>query len=113
MIKRFGSFDPELTFVGPSSTTAASSDSIATVPGPNGQTRELVLLPDDPKKGVRLYAVQPDPADESRFFFDYEVNGQRGTIEGRLQADDTVQWQVLSGPAADPNWHADKLRPVP
>jgi hypothetical protein len=34
---------------------------------------------------LHLFAGQPDPADESHFTIDYEVDGDRGTIDGWLR----------------------------
>ena len=45
------------------------------------------LQPDD---RFRLFAGQADPADPSRFTIDYECNGVRGTLQGVLNADDSV-----------------------
>jgi len=39
---------------------------------------------------VRLYDGQVDPNDASRFTIDYDLNGVRGTIDGRLTSADTV-----------------------
>ena len=50
-------------------------------------------------KRVRLFNGQPDPADPSRFTIIYEVDGQRGSIEGRLNSDDTVRLRIVDGPA--------------
>lgn len=47
----------------------------------------------------RLYAGQPNPADRSRFTIVYEEDGRRGTIEGRLNDDDTVSLAVRDGTA--------------
>jgi hypothetical protein len=48
---------------------------------------------------LRLFAGQPDAADESHFTFTYEANGQKGTIDGWLQAGDVVKLQLRDGPA--------------
>jgi hypothetical protein len=50
-------------------------------------------------KRVRLFNGQPDPADPSRFTIVYEVDAQRGTIEGRLDNDDNIKMKILDGPA--------------
>lgn len=39
---------------------------------------------------TRIYAGQADPADASHFTFDYEANGTRDTVDGWLEADDSV-----------------------
>jgi hypothetical protein len=51
---------------------------------------------------LRLYAGQPDPVDSSHFTIPYETTSGRGTIDGWLQADDTVKMQVRDGPAKQP-----------
>ena len=33
---------------------------------------------------IRLYDGQPDPADASHLTIDYDINGLRGTIDGKL-----------------------------
>jgi hypothetical protein len=43
-----------------------------------------------PAGGLRIYAGQADPANSAHFTFDYEYAGRRGTIDGWLQADETV-----------------------
>ena len=53
-----------------------------------------------PLGDLRLYAGQPDPADESHFTIDYETPDGRGTIDGWLMPDDTVKLEVRDGPAA-------------
>ena len=61
----------------------------------------------DPKGLFRFYAGQPDPADPSRFTFDYEVDGMRGTIRGRLLADATVELVPSTGKAVGGQWFPD------
>jgi hypothetical protein len=46
--------------------------------------------PRDPPPNLRIYAGQPDPNDPSHFTFDYEQWGQRDTVDGWLEADDSV-----------------------
>jgi hypothetical protein len=53
----------------------------------------------DSSSPLRLYAAKPNPLDRSRFTIDYERSEGRGTIEGHLRADDTVDLKILSGPA--------------
>lgn len=53
------------------------------------QPAELVLKLNDHDR-LRLYTGRPDPADPSRFTIDFDCNGVRGTIDGRLLGDDTV-----------------------
>ncbi len=47
---------------------------------------------------VRFYAGQPNPVDPSRFVLNFEIQGQRGEIEGRLDDDRFVTLKLLSGP---------------
>jgi hypothetical protein len=47
---------------------------------------------------LRIRAGVVDPADQSRFTLDYDVDGAAGVIEGRLGADDAVAWTILGGP---------------
>ena len=63
----------------------------------NGQSRQFngsfIPMP------RRVFAGQPDPADASRFTIAYEwPDGVRGTIDGRLLDDDTVDLTVRPGP---------------
>jgi hypothetical protein len=51
-------------------------------------------------KSLRLFHGQPDPLDESHFTIAYDAGGVTGTIDGWLQADDTVKLVVRDGPAA-------------
>lgn len=53
-----------------------------------------------PRGRIRYYAGRPDPADESRFSFDYETPAGRGTIDGWLTGDDTIEFEVRDGPLA-------------
>ena len=50
----------------------------------------------------RFFAGQPDPNDASHFSIDYEVEGEKGTIDGWLQDNDTVKMEVRDGPAKLP-----------
>jgi hypothetical protein len=43
---------------------------------------------------LRFFAGQPDPADESHFTIDYEVDGERGTIDGWLRDTHDEKWPV-------------------
>jgi hypothetical protein len=53
-----------------------------------GQTI-MWICPADPKP-MRFYSGKPDASAPSRFSFDYERAGMRGTIDGRLNDDDTL-----------------------
>jgi len=49
---------------------------------------------------LTLLAGKSDPGDESHFTIDYLTPAGRGTIDGWLQADDTVKFAVRDGPLA-------------
>jgi hypothetical protein len=49
---------------------------------------------------LRFYSAQLDPNDASRFSIAYEMDGKRGTIDGRLEDDATVSLKVRDGPAS-------------
>jgi len=49
---------------------------------------------------LTFFAGQPDPADGSHFTIDYQTPAGRGKIDGWLQPDDTIKFQVTSGPLA-------------
>jgi hypothetical protein len=49
---------------------------------------------------LRVFAAVLDPTDPAHFAFDYEMDGQRGTIDGRYQDDGDVTYTVRSGPAS-------------
>lgn len=51
----------------------------------------------------RLYFGQPDAKDASHFTIKYEIDNVPGTIDGWLQADDTVRLETRDGPAAKPH----------
>jgi hypothetical protein len=53
-------------------------------------------------KALRVFPGQPDPLDESHFTIPYDAGGVTGTIDGWLQADDSVRLVVRDGPAAPP-----------
>jgi hypothetical protein len=46
---------------------------------------------------VRLYHGQPDPNDGSAFTIDYDLNGTRGTIDGKLTSSGTITLTPRSG----------------
>jgi hypothetical protein len=56
-------------------------------------------IPLSRKNRMRLFAGQPDPADDSHFTIKYEIDHVPGTIDGWLQPDDTVKLQIRDGPA--------------
>jgi len=47
------------------------------------------------RKSLRLYAGQPDPNDESAFSIGYELDGVKGTLKGRLNANSQVTFDPL------------------
>jgi hypothetical protein len=49
---------------------------------------------------MRIYAGQADLNDDAHFTIKYEIDNVPGTIDGRLEADDTVTLRVVDGPAA-------------
>lgn len=51
---------------------------------------------------LRIFAGVADPADPAHFTLDYEMDGQRGTIDGRFQDDGDVGFTIRSGPATHP-----------
>ena len=63
-----------------------------------------------PTTGLRFYAGQPDPRDDSRFTIRYDLSGGTGEIEGKLKDDGkTVSLQITSGPAIGTKWQTDVL----
>jgi hypothetical protein len=53
----------------------------------------------DSAKHLKFYAAQLDPKDPSRFTIQYEIDGQSGTVEGKLEDDGSVTLKVRDGPA--------------
>lgn len=53
----------------------------------------------------RFYAGQPDPADPSKFTIDYEVQGVRGMIHGRLRENGTLEMKPTTGVLAGDGWY--------
>ncbi len=91
--------------------------------GKNSGQLEMFLAPTD---RVRLYDGQPDPTDETHFTIDYDLNGQRGTVDGKLANDGTATLTPRTGKlsvsgrtsrwspgrAALPQWPSGMLTPV-
>jgi hypothetical protein len=46
----------------------------------------------------KLFAGQPDAADQSHFTIAYESRGRKGTIDGWLANDDSIKLEVRDGP---------------
>lgn len=61
----------------------------------------------DGSAGVRLFAGQFDPADESRLTIRYDTAAGAGTIVGRLGVDDEVTFDFTDGPLAPPTTPAE------
>jgi hypothetical protein len=49
---------------------------------------------------LRIYAGQLDPADASHVTIPYEINGVRGTIDGRIAASGIPELTIRDGPAS-------------
>jgi hypothetical protein len=50
---------------------------------------------------LRLFAGQPDASDPTHFTIRYDINGERGTIDGWLRDDGMVTFTVRDGPAKE------------
>ena len=63
-------------------------------PPADGRPAQLVL-----PAGNRFsfYAGQPDPADPAHFTMDYDLDGEKGTIDGRLKDDATIELKPRRG----------------
>jgi len=70
-------------------------------PGGDGNPPKVRLRPENQ---FRFYAGQLDPADQSRFTIDYEVDGTRGKIHGRLRDDGTVELKPDGGTVTGEHW---------
>jgi hypothetical protein len=57
-----------------------------------------------PQNRWRFYTGQPDPADASHFTFDYDLDGRRGTIHGRLKDDGSVELKPDVGVVTGKQW---------
>jgi hypothetical protein len=66
----------------------------------NRRATRPLQIPLRPDQVMRVYAGQADPDDPARFTIRYEIDDSPGTIEGRLEADDTVALSIVSAPAA-------------
>jgi hypothetical protein len=51
---------------------------------------------------LRFFAGQIDPDDASRFTIRYEIDGQSGTVDGKLEDDNDVSLKLRDGPAKTP-----------
>ena len=66
------------------------------------ETTARISLGNDER--LRLYAGQAHPTDAARFTIDCAINGERGTIEGRLGAEDAVTLRPLTGEKLKAAW---------
>jgi hypothetical protein len=65
-----------------------------------------------PSEGLCFYAGQIDPADAGHFTIRYEMEGQGGVVDGRLNdRGDEVEFKIVSGPAAPPSPWSRTLTP--
>jgi hypothetical protein len=69
---------------------------------PSGAKPATVRL--EPRDQFRIYAGQTDPADASHFTIDYEFDGAKGTIHGRLKDDGVVELKPESGTIVGEFW---------
>jgi hypothetical protein len=70
---------------------------IAEVPDASGQLKQVELPHEPDQPWVRVYSTAI-PADEACFALAFEVGDRKGSIEGRLQADDTIVWTLHPPP---------------
>jgi hypothetical protein len=65
-----------------------------------------------PTAGLYFYAGQIDPGDASHFTIRYEMGGQEGVVDGRLNdRGDAIDLKIVSGPAAPPSpWSSSFVR---
>jgi hypothetical protein len=74
-----------------------------TPPGPGQAERFQIKSP----QTFRFYAGQPDPADPSHFTIDYDLNGKRGTIHGRLKENGRLELTPAAGLLVGARWYPD------
>jgi hypothetical protein len=70
-------------------------------PPADGKPAELRL---EPLNQFRFFAGQPDPADPSHFTVDYELDGVKGKIQGRLKDDGVVELKPEGGTVSGQRW---------
>jgi hypothetical protein len=70
-------------------------------PGSDGKPPSIKLRP---VNQFRLHAGQLDPGDPSRFAIQYETDGWRGKIHGRLRDDGTIEFKPDSGTLNGDHW---------
>jgi hypothetical protein len=78
--------------------TAPEREHARTGPPRGSRLEELIEY----GSSLRFYAGQLDAADPSHFTIDYEIDGQRGTIDGRLSDDSSTDITIRDGPASRP-----------
>lgn len=71
------------------------------VPPDAGKPGQVVL---ERRDRFRFYAGQPDPKDPSAFTVDYELDGVRGRIRGRLRDNGRVSWEPEAGATIGSYW---------
>jgi hypothetical protein len=64
-----------------------------------GYAHNRLVLPLQPSDQLRLFWGQPDPDHADHFTVGYDLNGQRGTIDGWLKDDGQLDLKVRDGPA--------------
>ena len=64
-----------------------------------------------PRDQWRFYAGQHDPADPAHFTFDYDHDGRRGTIDGRLKDDGSVELKPDVGIVTGKQWAVPESGP--
>lgn len=84
LFMRAAAFDPGAIFAPPKRLRGV----VGVVQAPSGPTPRQAQVAMD----FKVFAGQPDPKDESRFTIDYEIDGKRHFIDGRLQDDDSIQF---------------------
>jgi hypothetical protein len=68
-----------------------------------------ILLREDKKDHVRMYAGQPDPADPAHLTIKYEKNGEPGIIDGWLTDEEWVRLRVRTGPGMLPEEYYERM----
>ena len=58
-------------------------------------------------QAFRFYAGQPDPADPSHFTIDYDLNGKRGTLDGRLKPNGRLEFTASGGRVVGNRWYPE------
>ena len=72
---------------------------ILKVPAPSSAAAKAGEKPQTLQRGdvLRVFTARLDPKDAARFFIDYELNGRRGTIGGKLQDDGRIRLTPSEG----------------